>query len=86
MLAGTEAAAAAAAAAAAGWAVRAAWQRVLQYFMVAGLCLEVVLAARRELALLLRLPLFPGAARGSSRSRGMFQMPGLQRQTVAAGW
>jgi hypothetical protein len=86
VLAGTEGAVAAAAAAAAGWAVRAAWQRVLQYIMVAGLCLEVVLAARRELALLLRLPPFLGAARGSSRSRGVFRMPGLQRQVAAAGW
>lgn len=85
ILAGTQGAAAAAAAAAAGWAVRAAWQRVLQYCMVAGLCLEVVLAARRELALLLRLPLFPGAMHGSSRSRGVFLVPGWQRQTAAAG-
>jgi len=58
--------AASAGSAAAGWAVRCAWQRWLQYCMVAGLCAEVVLAARREVMLLLRLPLFPPAGSSSS--------------------
>lgn len=81
MLAATEQAAAASA----GWAVRAAWQRCLQSCMVAGLCFEVLLMVRREVLLLLRLPLFPvagGAVAGSGG--GVAGVPGWQPPSAAA--
>jgi hypothetical protein len=59
-----------AAAVSAGWAVRAAWQRFLQSCMVAGLCVEVLLMVRREVLLLLRLPLFPVAGSTVASSGG----------------
>lgn len=65
--------------------MRAAWQRCLQSCMVSGLCFEVLLMVRREVLLLLRLPLFPVAG-GAVASSGGGVAGVLGWQPPSAAW